>query len=97
MTKIWSVFHTRAVIYVMGPAELNILYMLGWINRIKSIALILLTRISDIMGFKIGNIEIEHGLPFDAFKNIVLSHLNTIGFSGDKKEMVMLGWISYAW
>ena len=49
------------------------------------------------MAFKVGHIEIEHGLKFDAFKDIVLSHLNRIGFSGNKKEMVMLGWIAYAW
>ncbi len=49
------------------------------------------------MAFKIGHIKIESGLPFDAFKTITLSHLRSIGFSGDKKEMVMLGWILYAW
>lgn len=97
MTKIWSVFHTRAGIDAMGHAEHNILYMLGWINRIRLIALILYLRMVDIMAFRVGHIEIEHGLPFDAFKEIVLSHLNRIGFSGNKKEMVMLGWIAYAW
>lgn len=49
------------------------------------------------MTFKVGHIEIEHGLRFDVFKDIVLSHLNSIGFSGNKKEMVMLGWIAYDW
>lgn len=49
------------------------------------------------MTFKIGRIEIESGLSFDAFKTITLSHLRSIGFSGNKKEMVMLGWIAYAW
>lgn len=58
---------------------------------------ILLIRMGDIMTFKVGHIEIESGLSFDAFKEIVLSHLNRIGFSGNKKEMVMLGWIAYAW
>lgn len=95
MIKIWSVFHTRAGISAMGPAELNTRRYYQTVIRL--IALILLIRIVDIMGFKVGNIEIESGLSFDAFKTIVLSHLNSIGFSGDKKEMVMLGWISYAW
>lgn len=59
--------------------------------------IISLIRMVNIMGFKVGQIEIDDGLSFDAFKAVTLSHLNSIGFSGDKKEMVMLGWIAYDW
>jgi len=41
--------------------------------------------------------NLESGLSFGKFKQIVMRDLNESGYTGDKKEMCMLGWVLYAW
>lgn len=62
-------------------------------GSLKSIVNILFLRMRDIVDLD----KLEAGLSFNNFKQIVMKELNKIGYTGDKKEMCMLGWVLYAW
>jgi len=79
----------------MGPAELNTRRYYQTV--ISLFVLILYLRMFDIMVFEIRGLKIDAGLSFDTFKTVAMDHLNKVGYTGDKKELIVLGWILYAW